>query len=119
VTETTKTEAAPTPTPAPKPAPQQTPTIGRVVHYTLTEDDAKKVNGRRCADKPGGRHWHGAQSHVGNPAKAGDVVAMFVTAVWSATCVNGQAMLDGNDSLWLTSRTLGDGQGEWKWPPRV
>ena len=33
--------------------------------------------------------------------------------------VNGQAFLDGNDVLWVTSAREGTEPGQWSWPPRV
>lgn len=33
--------------------------------------------------------------------------------------VNGQAFLDGNDTLWVTSAPQGDGNGFWDWPEVV
>lgn len=120
------------------------PTIGRIVLYKLTADDAKAMNRRRTtgksiaarllwgivgqhtetlpADSEDGsvRAWPaGAQAHIGNEVHEGDVVPMIIVRVWSPTTVNGQAFMDGNDVLWVTSATLGDNPHEWQWPPRV
>jgi hypothetical protein len=95
------------------------PTIGIILHYTLNSQDAEMVNRRRVA-KPHDPGWPaGAQAHSGNSASAGQVVPVIVTAVWIDTCVNGQALLDGNDSLWVTSRMEGTEPGTWRWPARV
>lgn len=108
-------------------------TIGRTVLYTLTEDNASAINRRRTdgrsirdrmqADPP---TWpEGAQAHIGNRASAGDVVPLVVVRVWPNEFgdgihgVNGQAMLDGNDTLWITSAREGTEPGTWAWPPRV
>lgn len=67
----------------------------------------------------------GAQAHIGNPASAGDVVPLVVVRVWpneygeGVPGVNGQAFLDGNDALWITSAREGTEPGTWAWPPRV
>jgi hypothetical protein len=63
----------------------------------------------------------GAQAHIGNDAKEGDVFPMLITKVWgdTPTCaVNGQAFLDGNDVLWITSVAVGDGPRTFSWPVR-
>ena len=51
---------------------------------------------------------------------------MMITRVWAhgdhvaeTTVVQGQAFLDGNDTLWVTSRQQGDQEGQWSAPPRV
>lgn len=118
------------------------PTIGRIVHYRLSAKDAENINRRRDDFKSGrGKSWvAGAQAHVGNFAGEGDVLPLIVTAVWPTEYaslaylahhepgttydgpegVNGQVLLDGNDSLWVTSApqhaTL---TGCWSWPPRT
>lgn len=122
------------------------PTIGRIVHYRLSADDAAQINRRRTTGKsiaerllwsPLGRHqdaipahaehgtvraWPaGAQAHIGNDAKEGDVFPMLITKVWGDTptsAVNGQAFLDGNDVLWVTSAAVGEGPRTFSWPTR-
>lgn len=122
----------------------KTPTVGRIVHFRLSAEQATQVNRRRVHDDLAGvldangvRLWpSGAQRHVGNNVAEGTVVPLIVTAVWpkeyegghlshhdpetkyeSAYGVNGQAILDGNDSLWVCSApqhsTL---PGCWFWP---
>lgn len=86
------------------------PTPGRIVAYTLTEQDAEQINRRRAdeaAARPDRAH-DGAQVHVGNTATAGETYPLVITRVWGQTegsAVNGQVLLDGNDTLWVTSRT--------------
>lgn len=98
------------------------PTIGRIVHYTLTEADADAINQRRKDfHESGVAHDHtGYVGHVGNHAKAGDVFPAMIVRVWeeSTVTVNAQVFLDGNDTLWATSRAEGEGPGTWAWPPR-
>lgn len=108
------------------------PTLGRIVHYTLSESDAEAINRRRAdrlayqanpyndpriAQKP-----TGFQVHTGNPVAAGDVFPMVIVRVWGTrpdSVVNGKVLLDGNDDLWVTSVGHGDGERRWIWPPRV
>jgi len=96
------------------------PSVGRIVHYKLSASDAEATNRRRV---PGAGHadpWPaGAQAHVGNSVGAGNIVPLLITTVWTPTTVNGQAFLDGNDSLWVTSAVEGDQDGQWSWPARV
>lgn len=101
------------------------PTIGRIVNYVLTEENVtqimrRRTHGQAIADRIKEDKWPlGAQAHIGNNVAAGQVVAMIVVAVWSDTCINGQAFLDGTDVFWVTSTNLGTEQGNWGWPERV
>jgi len=105
-------------------------TIGSIVLYTLTAQDADEINRRRTTgskiaerikkNTEASSAWPlGAQAHIGNSVTAGDTCPMVVTKVWSAGCVNGQVLLDGNDCLWATSVTEGDQGHQWQWPARV
>jgi hypothetical protein len=111
----------------------QTPTIGRIVHYKLSTQDAEAINRRR---KDSREHWQrtpgvtvkptGDQRHVGNAALPGDVFPMLITRIWgldldiqastAERLVNGQVFLDGNDVLWATSVHEGDGERQYSWP---
>ncbi len=99
------------------------PSIGRVVHYVLTEDDATQINRRRTTGQSIGERikekiWPiGAQAHIGNTAHEGDHYPTVVVKVWPES-INGQATLDGNDTFWVTSRQEGTGPGTWHWPER-
>lgn len=105
------------------------PTIGRVVHYTLTDGDATEINRRRqdfasantLPEGTSGQPATGFQAHVGNHAEAGQVFPATVVRVFhpTVTTANLQVALDGNDTYWATSRTEGEGPGHWSWPPRV
>jgi hypothetical protein len=118
---------------------EQIPTIGRIVHYRLSADDATQINRRRTSgisiatrmktfaksaeDGPEVVYgWpEGAQAHIGNAVKEGDTFPMLVTKVWGenpSSAVNGQAFLDGNDVLWVTSACIGDGPRTFSWPTR-
>lgn len=104
------------------------PTLGRIVQYTLSADDAAVVNQRR----DGARRLNaagvtlasqnlGAQIHTGNAAVEGDVRPMVITHVWGNqpdSAVNGSVFLDGNDLLWVTSVCVGTGPRTYSWPVR-
>lgn len=104
----------------------QIPTVGRIVHYRLSEQDAEAIN-RRRADAVRNRQGiadaaAGYVAHSGNAASEGDVYPMIVVRAWGGEAdshVNGQVMLDGNDTLWVTSVTAGDGPRSFFWPPRA
>ena len=104
------------------------PSPGRIVHYTLTEQDAEQINRRRQhANLHMKEHQEastGVMVHAGNAVTAGDVYPLVITRVWAddptpETAVNGQVLLDGNDHLWVTSVQQGDGERQWREPARV
>lgn len=105
------------------------PSIGRIVHYTLSEADAEQINRRRTsgadiAARIEQDRWPiGAQAHIGSPVVAGDICPAVITRNWggSALMVNLQVLLDGNDTYWATSRpwSASGGPGTWTWPPRA
>lgn len=102
------------------------PTIGRIVHYRLSDQDVQQINKRRA---DAGAHMvehrensNGVVVHCGNPVTTGDVYPLVITRTWGDTegsSVNGQVLLDGNDTLWVTSVSEGDGERHWFVPPRV
>lgn len=104
----------------------QQPSLGRIVLYTLNDQDAQRINRRRTdGDSIRERmemsdlHWHaGAQAHIGNSASPGEEFPAIVVAV-SGSTVSAQVFLDGNDVLWVKSIDEGTGEGTWRWPPRV
>ncbi len=101
--------------------------IGRIVRYHLTEQDAEQINRRRTtgesiADRIIEAVWPvGAQAHIGNVVQKGDPVAAIIVAVFGDDLVNAQALLDGTDALWLTSVSFSihGPDGTWDWPPQV
>lgn len=102
---------------------QQVPSIGRIVHYTLSEQDAIEINRRRADAKSKylGRS-DGAQLHLGNRVEPGEVYPMMITRVWGdqpGSAVNGQVHLDGTDLHWVTSVSVGEGPRHFAWPGRV
>lgn len=107
------------------------PSIGRIVHYRLSEQNANEIN-RRREDASGNMMAHkqngnGVIIHAGNPVSAGDIYPMVIVRTWGPDehhAVNGQLLLDGNDTLWLTSvgqvsAGAEPSHGQWFEPPRV
>ncbi len=105
------------------------PTVGRIVHYRLSAQDAEQINRRRTDGgsialrmKANPAEWPaGAQAHIGNSVAEGDTYPMLITRVWGSTpesSVNGQVFLDGNDVLWATSVQVGEGPRAFSWPSR-
>ena len=97
--------------------------IGLMVLYRLTEEDALATNKRREDARQNLDRMReerpGFQAHVGNQVSVGERVPMILTKVWNEFNpnyhgVNGQAFLDGNDSLWVISVGEGDQPGEWE-----
>lgn len=107
----------------------QQPSIARVVHYRLTEEQARQVNRRRTSSASIGERlvagsWPiGAQAHIGEAVIEGETFPLIVTRTGSAAdgaaVVNGQVLLDGNDTLWVQGAVEGASPGCWFWPPHV
>ena len=108
------------------------PTIGSIVLYTLSSQDAEAINRRRDdATKHMDAHRanaNGVMVHVGNRVEQGQQFPMIITRVWgpdATSLVNGTVMLDGSDTYWATSRgvdTTDAAQapiaGMFRWPVR-
>lgn len=110
------TDTTPESAPVPGRPPVAVPTMGRFVHYTLTQYDVDRINRNRRERGDAGLPV------AANGCKAGDTFTALVVRVWSNTgAANLQVFLDGEDVLWATSATPGEpGQeGRWIWPPRV
>lgn len=104
----------------------RTPTLGRIVIYTLKGTDAEQINKRRADAKRNMEHHrllsHGVMVHVGNEVTAGDRFPMVITRLWGTTpdsVVQGTVMLDGSDTFWATSVGAGEVAGTWAWPEHV
>lgn len=102
-----------------------TATIGRMVHYTLSYQDAVEIDRRRTdgnsiRERIAADTWPiGAQAHIGNPAHASQVFPAIVVREWDKPgLVNLQVFLDGNDQFWATSREEAPEStpGSWHWP---
>jgi len=91
------------------------PSIGRIVHYTLSQQDADYINGRRTEN---------GQPHIGNRCAAGNEYPAVIVAVFGSAPSwpsNLQVFLDGEDQFWGTSRHVGEPgkAGTWHWPEFV
>lgn len=75
-----------------------TPTIGRIVIYVLSQHDVDRINDQRARSEGLLR---------GNNVHAGDAFPMMICRVWDTPehHVNGRVLLDGTDTLWVTSVT--------------
>lgn len=96
----------------------QTPSIGRIVHYRLSAQDAEQI----MSDRTARCHTDDLDVMVpwsGNDVAEGDLFPMLIVRTWGDTptsAVNGQVFLDGNDVFWATSRVVGDQPGTFEWP---
>jgi hypothetical protein len=106
----------------------ETPTIGGIVIYTLSESDEYQINRRRqdATEQEAGLAKTGYIVHVGNKVQRGQSYPAIVVRAWNDDGVNLQVFLDGNDVFWATSK-LKCGTDEyppgtenrWHWPIRV
>jgi hypothetical protein len=89
----------------------QTPSIGRIVHYRISEGDRRAIISSR------------QQTNItGNVPGIGEQYPAVVVRTWGSTpesSVNLQVLLDGPDTHWATSVTEGDGERQYSWPPRA
>ena len=90
------------------------PTIGRIVHYRVSEDDAQHY-GFRPLDNPSF-----------NLPYPDDILPMTITSVHADSDgvvrhISGNVMVNNGTMFWAGSVTegLGDIPGQWFWPPRV
>ncbi|MEU1284922.1 hypothetical protein [Kitasatospora sp. NPDC005856] len=92
------------------------PTIGRIVHYRLSEQDQQRITAQQNRPLPDGR------SPLANSSQAGAVFPAVIVRIWNnnpdAPLCNLHVLLDGELTLWVTSRAEGAEQGTWTWPPR-
>ena len=49
----------------------------------------------------------------------GDILPAIIVRVWDDGSINAQVLLDGELTLWVTSRHFGDNGGTWRWPERA
>lgn len=89
------------------------PTVGRIVHYVLSEGDEQLLHGRHAAEL--GRTLNA-------PHRGQTYAAMIVNVFPGAACANLQVFLDGGATYWATSRSQASDEqleGRWSWPPRA
>ena len=110
--------------------------LGRIVHYRLTVEDAHQINRRRTTgesisrrmrpdwsldeDKECAHGWpRGAQAHIGREVGARQEFPMIVVRITVLGAVCGQVFLDGTDVLWVQDVIEGTACGTWHWPEKV
>lgn len=105
------------------------PTLGRIVHYLLTDADADAMNKRRDdyqkfanshahPHEPGTPEPTGHVAHFGNDLAGGEYYpAVVVRTNLTPDTVNLKVLLDGTDDLWVRLVHEGDEPGTWAWPP--
>lgn len=91
--------------------PTMEPTIGRIVHYRLSQQDLDYIASRVSQSYPG-------PSPLLNALQEGDVCAAVVVRVWDVG-INLHVLLDGQLTHWATSRPEGTEAGTWSWPERA
>lgn len=98
------------------------PTVGRVVLYRFTKEQAAEVNRRRAhavASLPLHRaNANGVQIHLGNDVYVGQDYPATVIVAHGATWdsyVNLKVHLDGTDDYWARSVRCGDHDGDYHW----
>ena len=91
------------------------PKIGEILLYTLTSQDVARINDLSSTTD---------RRFLANPHYSGQVLPFIACNLWPGEypgnaepfCqvgVNGQLVLDGGFSLWITSIRHGEGQGAW------
>ncbi|MDT0306878.1 hypothetical protein RM780_07860 [Streptomyces sp. DSM 44917] len=85
------------------------PTPGLIVLYKLSADDVAQITQRIKDAEP--------RPFV-NPLEAGAIVPAVVVRVWPVGSANLHVLLDGEITLWATSRSEGTEPGTWARPER-
>jgi hypothetical protein len=98
--------------------------LGSMVYYKLTTEDAAQINRRRTtgfaiASRIAVSEWPlGAQAHIGNEARVGQVFPMMIVRVGDIAAgfgLSGQVFLDGTDVLWVQDIHNGTSHGQWSY----
>lgn len=90
-------------------------TVGRIVRYVLSAADCRAIEDNEDLVN---QLIRGNPILVGNTPREGEIVPAVVVVPWSDTRFNGQAFLDGNQNVWLTSVSLDQETkrpGTWHW----
>jgi hypothetical protein len=96
--------------------------IGKIVIFRLTEEQKAQIGERRRTEQWISGLRHGTKVFEGNPPEIADEVPFVIVRVWpnefgqGIAGVNGQALLDGNDSYWVKCAKEGPDPGMWHWP---
>ena len=84
------------------------PSTGRIVHYRLSESDLAAI-----------KEWRKSRVGMHNDHAVGQVLPMIIVRVHgdhANAAVNGQVFLDGDDTLHVSSRLVGEVPGTYAWP---
>lgn len=84
--------------------------LGTFVLYRLSAEDVDRINQNRFA-MVYTTDLGPMKPCTGNSVAEDDIFPLLITRVSDDDTVNGQVFLDGNDTLWVTSRVAGDGPG--------
>jgi len=95
-------------------------TVGRVVHYVLSEKDAQIINDRNAIgnDLSLEERILALVYHGGNRVREGQHCAMVIVHIWNSEgFINGKVLLDGLSDFWATSLYYSDLKvpGSWHW----
>lgn len=96
--------------------------LGRIVLYTLSSQDVDAINDRqRRIDSMPASVAATALLPNNNPLRPGQICPAIIVRVWDKpdaeyATVNLQVLLDGDHTYWATSRSHGDGEGQWYEP---
>lgn len=96
--------------------------VGQVLLYRLTAADVDYIKNRRFPPVGFAQRILGVTSSPspyfqGSQVNVGDIVSLTVTAIRPLDAsVNGQAVLDGNDNVWVVNAREGSGPGNWSTP---
>lgn len=88
------------------------PTIGRIVLYTLSQEDADRINVRRVYGPKG---EDGSALEEGGSMQAGVQYPAIITSVGDRV-VNLHVFADGNHGVWIKDAAEGTTGGSWAWP---
>ena len=98
------------------------PTVGRIVLYRFTKEQAAEVNRRRDHAKANidfhRVNANGVQVHMGNDVYVGPdypATIIIVHGVTADSYVNLKVHLDGTDDYWARSVRCGDEPGDYHW----
>ena len=97
---------------------------GRIVYFVFNEQSAAEVMRRRTTAAAISERMRaippawpaGAQAHIGNSVKAGDIYPAMVLRVWGESgCSNLRVFLDGSDDYWTTSINHDPEKAQFTW----
>lgn len=89
-------------------------TIGRIVHYRLTQQDIHQIQQMKAQfRKVDGLDY---LTQGSSDIRQGEVFPAIVVNAFGRDQANLQVFVDGPVPLWVTSKNSGDSEGQWQWP---